>query len=284
MAHTLAVGRKQFSHRRALVVRDTADAIEALERRDPKRIANQVQTKRAPSVVFMFPGGGAQYAGMGQELYATEPVYKSAIDECLAAVDPRLAPTLRGLMFPSAERQVEATEQLERPTLTLPALFATEYAMAKLLLSWNFVPTAMIGHSMGEYVAACLAGVMSVADGLAMVSLRGRLFDTLPPGAMLSVPLSESDARAALQPGLSIAAVNAAELCVISGPLPAIESLEKELTAKEVECTRIHISVAAHSEMLAPILGEFERFCRTIRLSSPSIPYVSNLTGNLDQG
>jgi acyl transferase domain-containing protein/thioesterase domain-containing protein len=278
-AYTLQVGRKQFNHRRTLVVRDTADLLATLEKRDPKRIATQVQSKPPGSIVFMFPGGGAQYASMGQELYQTEPVYKAALDECLATLAPALATTVRGLLFPPAAELEVATRKLEQPSLTLPALFATEYAMAKLLMSWDLQPAALIGHSMGEYVAAALSGVISARDGMAMVSLRGRLFETLPAGGMLSVALSEADARAYLGSELSFAAINGPGLCVLSGPVGAIERAEKELAAKEIECTRIHISVAAHSQMLIPILEEFGRFCRTIKLSPPTIPLMSNLTG-----
>src|SRR5205814_2495357 len=124
-AYTLLVGRKQFSHRRTVVARDAADLLAALEKRDPKRLATQVQTKAVGSIVFMFPGGGAQYAGMGQELYQTEPVYKEALDQCLATLPPALATTVRGLLFPPPAELETATRKLEQPSLTLPALFAT---------------------------------------------------------------------------------------------------------------------------------------------------------------
>ena len=151
--------------------------------------------------------------------------------------------------------------------------------MAKLLASWGIEPAAMIGHSAGEYVAACLSGVISMEDGLRLVSLRGRLFETVAEGAMLSVSLSEDAALAIMPEGLSIAAVNAPDLCVASGPVALIAELEARLGAADIDCARIHIDVAAHSSMLEPILAEFGAFCRTIRFSPPTVPYVSNLTG-----
>jgi acyl transferase domain-containing protein/thioesterase domain-containing protein len=278
-AYTLLVGRKQFSHRRTVVARNAADLLVTLEKRDPKRIATQAQSKSAGSIAFMFPGGGAQYAGMGQELYQTEPVYKEALDHCLGALPAAAAATVRSLLFPPPGEVEAASRKLEQPSLTLPALFATEYAMAKLLMSWDLIPGALIGHSMGEYVAAALAGVISPRDGMAMVTLRGRLFETLPAGAMLSVALSEEEAAKLVGTELSVGAVNGPNLCMLSGPVAAIEAVQKLLTEREIENTRIHISVAAHSKMLAPILDEFERFCRTIKLAAPTIPLMSNLTG-----
>ncbi len=279
VAHTLQVGRKQFSHRRALVADSLADAVATLRSSDAKRLPTQIQQRGTPSVAFMFPGGGAQYATMGAELYQTEPAYRSAFDECLAALPPAQATQLRGLVLASAERQAAASAELERPSLALPALFATEYATAKLFMAWGVKPVAFIGHSMGEYVAAALSGVFSARDGMLLVATRGRLFETLPPGGMLSVELPEAELRTLLGARLSIAAVNGPQLCVASGPVDALDDLERELGARDVGTTRIHIAVAAHSQMLAPILAEFEAFLGTIRFGAPSVPFVSNLSG-----
>jgi acyl transferase domain-containing protein/thioesterase domain-containing protein len=284
VAYTLQTGRKAFAHRRIVSCDGVASAVAGLRATDVKTSSAQLQSQSAPSVIFMFPGGGAQYADMGRDLYDGEPVYRAAVDECLATVEPARAAKLRALIFPpqgkdNEDRRAAASQALTSPSLALPALFATEYAMAKLLLSWGVEPTAFIGHSMGEYVAACLAGVFSVRDGVALVSVRGRLFETLPAGGMLSVQLSEAELAPLLGPELSIAAVNTPELCVASGPVEALDRLEKTLAAREVETTRIHISVAAHSKMLEPILAEFEAFFRGIRLAAPTIPFVSNVTG-----
>lgn len=279
VAYTLQIGRKQFSHRRVLVASDLLGAISALRSADPKQIPSQAQSRVAPSLAFMFPGGGAQYATMGAELYASHAAYRSAFDECLAALAPALAVRIRALVLAPTARLIEANEELERPSLALPALFATEYATAKLLISWGTSPVACIGHSMGEYVAAALAGVFSVRDGMLLVATRGRLFETLPAGGMLSVELSEAELRPFLDPDVSIAAVNGPTLCVASGPVQALHALERVLEAREISSTRLHIAVAAHSQMLGPILAEFEAFCRTIAFAAPTLPFISNLSG-----
>lgn len=278
VAFTRLVGRFPFRARRAVVASDAQSAAEALESTDSKIAMSQHHLGEAPTVVFMMPGGGAQYASMGRDLYNTEPVFREAVDECCAIVNPQLGLDLRDLLYPKGDVDI-ASKRLERPSVALPALFATEYAVAKLLESWGVTPSAMIGHSAGEYVVACLAGVISLTDGLSLVALRGRLFETLPEGGMLSVSLSEEAARALMPEGLSIAATNAAELCVVSGPVALLDDMEKLLADHDAEGIRVHIDVAAHSSMLEPILAEFGAFCRTIRFSAPKVPYVSNLTG-----
>lgn len=279
VAFTLQVGRKVFSHRRAIVAATRDEAIATLESGDPKRLPTVVHKQGKPSLVFMIPGGGAQYARMGRDLYDAEPVYRGALDECLNHISRELASKLRALLFaPPAEAEA-ATKALERPSLALPALFATSYALARLLMDWGLAPAALIGHSAGEYVAACLAGCITPREGMALVATRGRLFETLPEGGMLSVALSEADARGYMGTDLAFAALNAPTLSVVSGPVAAIAAMQERLRAKEIDCTRIHIDVAAHSPMLDPILDEFEAFCRTIAWKAPKIPLVSNLTG-----
>jgi acyl transferase domain-containing protein/thioesterase domain-containing protein len=278
VAYTLQLGRRHFNHRRALVVSSGAEAAAQLRARDAKLTA-QLSSRVTPSVVFMFPGGGAQYASMGAELYAREPVYRAAFDECLRALPYEFAAKLKQLVLADEAGKAAATRELERPANALPALFATEYATSQLLGAWGVEPVAYIGHSMGEYVAASLAGVFSVADGMGLVAARGRLFETLPAGGMLSVALPEAELLPLLGSELSVAAVNAPALCVASGPVAAIEELERVLAERGVDSTRIHISVAAHSAMLVPILAEFESYCRRLRFQAPTRPFVSNLTG-----
>ncbi|MCU1501643.1 MAG: polyketide/non-ribosomal peptide synthetase [Ilumatobacteraceae bacterium] len=277
VAFTRLAGRKAFAARRTVVAASVADAAAALDALTIRPPSTQHKGD-PPSVVFMMPGGGAQYAGMGKGLYDDEPVYRAAVDECRRVLRSRTGLDLRTALFAPGDQE-EAGRRLARPSVALPALFATEYAMAKLLESWGITPAAMIGHSAGEYAAACLAGVISMEDGLSLVALRGTLFETLPEGAMLSVPLPEAETRELMLDGLSIAAVNAAELCVVSGPVALISEMEALLAGRDVDTARIHIDVAAHSSMLDPILAEFEAFCRTVRFAAPTIPYVSNLTG-----
>ncbi len=281
VAYTLQTGRQPFNQRRLLVAKDTADALTALENNDRKRLISQVASDNPPSVVFMFPGGGAQYPNMGRDLYHSEPVYRQEIDNCLKLSKLFLKADLRSLMYPPEGADLEAVSlELQKPSLALPALFMTEYALAKLWMSWGIEPSAMTGHSMGEYTAACLAGVFSVQDALAIVTWRGQLFETLPEGAMLSVQLSEAEIRPFLPQNLDLATINAPSLCSISGSIQAIDEMEKVLADKGIEYRRIKIDVAAHSQMLDPILAEFrQRLSSKIRFKQPNLPFISNVSG-----
>jgi acyl transferase domain-containing protein/thioesterase domain-containing protein len=278
-AFTLSMGRRALGHRRALVARNAAEAIPLLRGQDPTKVGTATADADDPTVVFTFPGGGAQYARMGFDLYQDEPVFRAAVDECLAVIDKELGRDLRALLFAPAHEAEAATRELQRPTLSLPALFSVEYALARLFESWGLKAAAYIGHSMGEYVAACLAGVFSLRDGLRLVMLRGRLFEATEKGNMVGISLPEAEVRSIMPAGLSIAAVNAPDLCVASGPTQLITQLQQALTEREVDWTPIHIDVAAHSSMLEPILAEFRSFCRTIQFHPPQKPIASNLTG-----
>jgi len=216
-AYTLQVGRQAMQLRRVVVADSTADAAAALL--DGDRVITETAADSPRSVAFMFAGGGAQHADMGRGLYDSEPVYRNAVDECLHILQSRLNLDLKPLLFPATGQQEVATDHLQRPSLALPALLATQYAQAKLWQSWGVEPTAMIGHSMGEYTAAHLAGVFSLVDALTLVELRGRLFETLPEGAMLSVPLPEAELLPLLPADLSIGVINGPRLCVASGPV-----------------------------------------------------------------
>jgi acyl transferase domain-containing protein/thioesterase domain-containing protein/acyl carrier protein len=279
VAFTLMAGREAFEFRRSVVAPDATSAAALLEAQDPHRVFTGKAMREPTSTVFLFPGGGAQYAGMGAELYEKEPVYRDAVDACLSVVQPRLKVDLRRLMFPLPDERASADKQLEAPSLALPALFAVEYALSMLLQYWGLAPAALIGHSAGEYAAACVSGVFSMPDAISLVAMRGVLFEKLPRGAMLSIALPEQQVRPLLGNELSLAAVNGPSLCVASGPADTIARLESRLLADEIEHTRVHIDVAAHSSMLEPILSEFERFCRPIAFQKPKIPFVSNLTG-----
>jgi acyl transferase domain-containing protein/thioesterase domain-containing protein/acyl carrier protein len=279
VAHTLRFGRQGMPHRRVVAVQSTHDAVEALRANDVTRVASAQAGDGEPDIVFMFPGGGAQYPNMGLGLYQNEPVYRKAVDECLALLKPQLDIDLAPLMFPTPEEADEAAHQLERPILSLPSIFITEYALARLLMSWGIEPVAMTGHSMGEYAAACISGVFSTADALAIVTTRGILFESLPEGAMISVPMTESGLAPLLVDGCDIGVVNNPELCVVSGAVGAIEAMEKLLADRGVDTVRVPIKVAAHSTMLDPILEEFDRRLRQVTFNEPNIPFISNTTG-----
>jgi acyl transferase domain-containing protein/thioesterase domain-containing protein/NAD(P)-dependent dehydrogenase (short-subunit alcohol dehydrogenase family) len=281
IAYTLGLGRKVMPQRRVLVAETRAEAAALLRARDTKRVLTHSADERAPSVVFMFPGGGAQYSGMGAELYASEAAYRDAVDACFALLPTSQSSELRGLVFAAEADRARATAALTRPTLTLPALFITEYALAKLFLSWGVTPAALLGHSMGEYVAACIAQVITLEEALSLVLLRGRLFERTETGGMLSVALPDRELNALLPSGLSVAAYNAPGLSVVSGARAQIDAFAALLGERGVENTRVHIDVAAHSALLDPILDEFRALCRSIQWRAPRIPIVSNLTGRM---
>jgi acyl transferase domain-containing protein/acyl carrier protein len=279
-AHTLQVGRRTFERRRMLVCRDLDDAINVLESGDPARLLNGAHEPQERSVVFLFPGQGAQYPNMARELYECEPAFREQVDTCCTALEPHLGLDLRHILFPSAQQTEAAAEQLNQTAITQPALFVIEYALARLWMAWGVRPRAMIGHSIGEYVAACLAGVLTLEDALALVSARGRLMQSVPSGAMLSVALPEEAVCPLLGPDLALAAVNAPSLCVVAGPTEAIVALERQLTGSGIECRRLHTSHAFHSPMMEPILQSFAAYVARVRLSPPHIPYLSNVSGD----
>jgi amino acid adenylation domain-containing protein len=278
-AFTLQVGRQPFSHRRMLVCRDLNDALDALEKRDPARLFTAQAQAASKPVVFMFTGQGAQYVNMARGLYETEPTFRAELDQCADLLAPHLNLDLRTILFPDEDQVAAMTEQLNQTWLTQSALFVIEYALAKLWMEWGVRPAAMIGHSIGEYVAACLAGVFSLADALTLVAARGRLMQSLPAGSMLSLPVPEKEIRPLLNGKLSIAAVNTSSLCVVSGPSEAVDELENKLALRGIEGRRLHTSHAFHSAMMEPILDPFVRQFSRIRLSAPSIPFISNLSG-----
>ena len=277
VAWTLHNGRRAFDKRRIVVAESHDEAAALLEAENPLRVFTHTALE-SPDVVFMFPGGGAQYAGMARELYETEPVFAEWMDRGLEVLQPRLSYDLRALWLPEAGAEDDANETLKQPSVQLPLIMITEYALAQMFMAWGIQPTAMVGHSMGENTAACLAGVMSFEDCIGLVHLRGTLFDTVPAGGMLSVPLSVSDVTPYLG-DLDVASVNAPELTVISGPDAGLDALAAALLADGVETQRIAINIAAHSRMLEPILGRFRAYLASITLNAPRLPVVSNTTG-----
>ncbi|NPD13867.1 acyltransferase domain-containing protein [Xinfangfangia sp. D13-10-4-6] len=281
VAWTLKEGRRAFEKRRVIVAQSHAEAASLLEGANPRLVFNHDYLGDDPETVFMFPGGGAQFAGMARDLYETEPVFRDWMERGLSILQPQLDYDIRALWLPAPGAEKAADEALKKPSAQLPLIMITEYALAKLYESWGLRPAALIGHSMGENTAAALAGVMSFEDCIGLVLLRGRLFDTVPAGGMLSVPLSQADLARYWADDLDMASVNAPGLCVVSGPDAALDALAARLLADEVETQRIAINIAAHSRMLDPILGAFGDYLRGIRLSAPQIPIISNRTGQV---
>ncbi|HRI51336.1 MAG TPA: beta-ketoacyl synthase N-terminal-like domain-containing protein, partial [Pseudomonadota bacterium] len=278
VAYTLHVGRQPFSHRAFAVCRDTAQACQVLRATGAEKLQARC-TQTEGEVVFLFPGGGSQYPNMGRELYEKESLYREEVDRCALLLLPILGFDIRAELYPRAAEPRAAGERLQRIDLALITLFITEYALAQLWQSFGVTPKALIGHSLGEYTAACLAGVFSLEDALRLVASRGRLMARLPPGAMLGVQLPADELRADLGEELSLAAINGPDSCVLSGSVAAIARVEEVLRQRGVSCHRLHIAVGAHSALVQPILAEFTREVAALRLRPPRLPFISNVSG-----
>jgi len=277
IAYTLQAGRRAFEHRLSIVGRNPQEVIARLQGSGPAYL-RQAKSGRGHGVAFMFPGQGAQYPDMGRDLYESQPQFRQHMDRCLEILKPLLEEDLRTLLYPSGAAQA-AGERLKSTLAAQPAIFAVEYALAKLWMSWGVQPQAMLGHSIGEFVAAVLAGVMQLEDALALVAKRGQLMQALPAGAMLAVRLPESTLVPLLGPDLAIAAINGPSLCVVSGPHAAIEALEQVLQSRGVIGRRLHTSHAFHSAMVDPVIIPLREHVAKIKLSAPSLPYVSCVSG-----
>jgi len=278
VAFTLQMGREAFDYRRVAIGRSADEVAAALA---SGRFASRKADRTNAPVAFIFPGGGSQFVNMGWELYQKEPIYRQAVDYCSELLLGLESYDIRDILYPNDENEL-AMSRMKQTTYGLPALFIVEYAMARMWISWGVAPCAMIGHSLGEYTAACVSGVLSVEDALALVAYRAKLIDTLPSGAMLSVSLAEADLKPILakQDGLSIAAINGPNLCVAAGSVEEIAELERELTSMEVENHRIKINAAGHSTIVEPIMEGLGAFARTLHYSEPLVKFISNVTGN----
>jgi len=290
IAYTLQVGRRGFNHRRAVVCQSVSEAIAQLQ--DGNSPTHSAPESPYP-IVFMFPGQGSQHPGMAQELYNTESVFQQAMDRCaeiLAADDIDLLDILygtTGIQNSKFKIQNSPNPSPHSPTPPLlhstshaqPTLFAVEYALAQLWLSWGIRPEALIGHSLGEYVAACLAGVFSLEEGLRLVALRGRLMQQCPAGAMLSVALAETALQPLLPEGVVVAAVNGPDLCAVSGTEGAIAALAAHLNEKDIPHQRLQTSHGFHSPLMEPMLEPFRIAVQQVTLKLPQMPFISNVTG-----
>jgi acyl transferase domain-containing protein/acyl carrier protein len=317
-AYTLQVGKRVFGHKKMLVCANVDETIDALTSADPKKVSTSFTSDDIRPIVFLFPGQGSQYVNMGLELYRKEPVFRAEMDRCFEILKPLVDYDIKEILYPgnsvsesskvsgvsrdSSHGSVQTTgtegSPLERGTpdprkgggvfninqteITQPVLFILQYALAKLLMEWGISPYAMIGHSIGEYVAACLSGVFSLEEALEVVVLRGKLMQEMPGGAMLSVSTSEAELTPLLNENedISLAAVNGVSYCVVSGPNEAIDHFSKQLAEKEIKNKKLYTSHAFHSKMMDPVLERFEEKLKTVTFNRPVLPYISNLTGN----
>lgn len=279
IAWTLWEGRHGFDHRRVLGATTHEEAAQLLQSGDARRVFNHARELERPSIVFMYPGGGAQYFAMGRGLYDTEPVFREHMDRGFAWLSVHHDEDLKAVFMAPAHERAQAEQTLARPSVQLPLIFLVEHALTQLWAHHGVRPAALTGHSLGENTAACVAGVFSFEDALGLVLLRGQLMDEVPEGAMLSVSMPAADLAAILDPGLDLATANSPQLSVASGPSPLIDELAQQLARDGVDCQRIRINIAAHSRLLDGILERFRSYLQKIRLGAPTLPLISNRTG-----
>ncbi|HEX4955004.1 MAG TPA: amino acid adenylation domain-containing protein [Thermoanaerobaculia bacterium] len=298
VAFTLQQGRRQLERRRAVVAASHAEAVSALSRPESGRLLSGRCDGEPRPVAFLFPGLGEQYPGMAAELHQAEPAFRRALDHCLELLPRPLSEPLRALLLaPRPDRSQAGAPggldlrrmlrrdgpatgtELDRTELAQPAIFVVEWSLAQLLLSWGLRPQAMLGYSLGEYVAACVAGVLSLDDALRLVARRAERIAAVEPGAMLAVPRSAEELAPRLGRELSLAAVNGPALSVVAGPSAAIAALRAELEAEGLATSALRTTHAFHSAMLEPLAAELEELARSFPLAAPRVPYLSNVTG-----
>jgi amino acid adenylation domain-containing protein len=277
-AYTLQVGRQHFRHRKVCPGASLEEIIQVLPGA-PTKAADE-----DPPVVFMFSGQGSQYVEMGWEIYRSEPVFRQHMDHGFEILKSLTGKDFKAIFYPDPEivEKDSVQEQMDDAHNSGPIKFLFEYSLGKLSMHWGIRPNVVMGHSFGEYAAACLAGVFSIEEALELALLRGELMLRTPPGGMMSIPLPEDRLNSFLQshPRVSLAAVNSSSLCFVSGPTEAMEALEKELQGEGIECMRINFPRAAHSQMMNSITGEFADRVRKIKLQEPAIPFMSCLTAD----
>ncbi|MES2682083.1 MAG: amino acid adenylation domain-containing protein, partial [Pseudomonadota bacterium] len=276
IAHTLDTGRNRYSHRAAVVARTADEARARLASAEQLLTSSHPLAK--PSLVFTFPGQGAQHVGMGRRLYETEAVFRSAVNQCADILLPALGVDLRDVLYPKGDA-TQAAETLRATQLAQPAIFTISYATAKLWMSWGLQPQTMIGHSVGEFVAATLAGVFELEHALLILAERARLMQSMPSGGMLAVRLSDDEAQQYVTEEIAIAGINAPQLTVLSGPHAALDALKATLDAAGVGTTVLHTSHAFHSSMMQPIVAGFARVVGQYPRSAPRLSFYSSLTG-----
>lgn len=286
LAYTLQVGRKGFKWRQVIPYQGYEHVIKMLNTPEQlKKYTTSTKIGKPKRMIFGFVGQGSQYASMAADIYREHPFFKQVVDECCTQLLPELGIDLRNWLFPRTQEEIKtAHQELRQTRYTQPALFVIEYALARFIMSLGIQPDAMIGHSIGEYVAATISGVLSLEDALKMVVQRSKLMSETEAGTMLAVPLAIDKIEPYLSEHVELAVHNAPNLCVVSGSQSRIsefESLiEPLLKPDELACQILHTSHAFHSQFMDPILDEFNKLSTQYVISKPVIPYISNVTGN----
>lgn len=280
VAFTCNVGRQAFPYRAYVVGSTSAELVDALNLVNSRSESAFLSASEAsPKLAFLFPGQGIQKTGMARQLYETEPEFCRWVDQCFGFVQDKFGLDLYRCVYASGDEN-SAAKQLAQPGTSLPALFTMEYAMARLWMSWGLKPHGLIGHSFGEYVAACIAGVFSLEEGLWLATMRGRLMEKLPPGAMTAVRLSSEEIVPYLPGSVAVSAVNSGKDCTISGSPGDLEQVEQRLQQNGIGHRRLDVPYAYHSVMVDSILEEFSDVLAGISFSRPTLPFISNLSGD----
>jgi acyl transferase domain-containing protein len=272
VAYTLQIGRRQFAHRWTTVCRTLQDAIAALHAGVPESMTEATEEK-SNKIAFLFPGEDSQDISMGRDLYRNEGTFRRNMQRCAEIVRPQLGMNICDAL------EGESWEDVEEPWFGQPALFAIEYSLAQLWMSWGIRPQAMLGHGLGEYTAACIAGVLSLEDALTMVAVRGKLLQEMAPGAMLAIPLPESQVDPMLPDGICVAAINAPNLCTVAGTREDLENLKASLQERALHCQWLKTRRGLHSSLMDPMMESFLAQLRRVRFLAPRIPFISNVTG-----
>jgi acyl transferase domain-containing protein len=280
VAFTLKKGRQRFRYRQALCASTSTEAIKMLRAADREANYTGQAPTEVPSVAFVFPGQGSQYVNMGRELYESEDVFRDAVDRCAECLKKPLGLDIRSVVYPDGvDATAKAEKQINETRVTQPAIFTLEYALACLWMSWGIKPSLLIGHSVGEYVAAVLAEVFSLEDALGILASRARLMQDLPGGSMLAVRRGVSELEGTLPEGIAIAAINSPVLTTLSGPTPELQKLQDKFEAESVFCRLLPTSHAFHSSMMDPIVEPFAKIAGSVPHQDPKLPWISTYTG-----
>lgn len=277
-AYTLQTARKDFGCRRFIVAKDKNDLLEQLANFAHSNSNTKNLRKKPQGVVFMFPGQGDQYVNMSRSLYETEPVFRRSMEECAEILKEELNENILDVIYPS-EINETTVERIKYTRYSQPALFTLGYALGNLWMNWGIFPSAFVGHSVGEFVAAYFAGIFSLKDALKLIAARCKMMGELPRGGMLSVRMSHADIQQYLSDTIELAAVNSPQLCVVAGNAEAIAALSDTLDVKEIPNKLLPTSHAFHSYMMDPVVAPFEEIVKSVRLSEPSVPIASSVTG-----